>query len=502
MGRFARFVRIGSSMLSSFLLQARNLVISLVVFRVFADPNEVWGTVSNVVAFVTVISLLGKFGLEFTGVQLVSKYRDDQPRAAVEALKVTSVARLGLTLAVALPMVVAPGWIGGLVGLGDVPQLVQIGSALVVTASVYEFVSFLLSGTDRFGAMANARLVYTAVNIAGIVAAARLAPDDPVAAAAWILWAQVAGGAAAMLYGGAALLGEAWRLGGKPEAEAVADPAPTGAALWRVVIAFSVPMLLLNGAGQLFSYLGRIILPMLTDRSVLGSYAIAESVIAASLFGTYAFRNVARTRLPGLLRTNPSEAREVLLATYRANVIVAAGIGAGAVVVAPDLLVALYGPDAADAAAMLPWFVPYVLLSAHGNFSATALVAADKPRLYAIMMGAMAALGVALNLLLIPPLGAYGAIAGGTLSMIPLVVLAWREVARAYGEELRGAGVVVGSLPALLKILTIAVVSMVPGWLLSAPSLLASGTAGVVLVVVFGGALWATGELQRVRAAM
>ena len=51
MGR-SRFVRIGASLMSSLLLQARNLVISVVVFRLFADPTTLWGTVNQVAATV------------------------------------------------------------------------------------------------------------------------------------------------------------------------------------------------------------------------------------------------------------------------------------------------------------------------------------------------------------------------------------------------------------------------------------------------------------------
>ncbi|HMV66492.1 MAG TPA: oligosaccharide flippase family protein, partial [Myxococcota bacterium] len=427
----SRWMRIGASMVASLLLQARSLIISLVVFRMFAGPAEVWGTVSNVIAVVTVLALAAKLGLEFTGVQLVSKYRDDDPAAALESLRLTSALRGALALIVALPLLVAPGLVGGLVGLGDVPELVVIGAWLLITSSLYEFTSFLLSGTDNFRSMANARLVYTVVNVGGIA----LAASYPENGAADILWAQVAGGAAALLWGGVALWGEGRKLAARATGEV------DRRALMDEIVRFSIPMLMVNGAGQLFSYLGRIVIPVMSDRVTLGHYALAESVVSAAMFGTYAFRNVARTRLPGLLRRDPDEARRVLLATYRANMVVAVVIGAGSVAVAPDLLVALYGEDARPAAEMLPWFVPYVLLSAHGNFSATALVSADQPRAYATLMGALAGFGLLLNVAFVPWLGGYGAILGGTLSMVPLVALAWRKVVVAYGDP-GGPGVV------------------------------------------------------------
>ena len=484
-------MRIGASMISSLLLQARSLIISLVVFRVFTNPAEVWGTVSNVIAVVTVLALPAKLGLEFTGVQLVSKYREDQPATALEALRQTSLLRLGLALLVSLPLLFTPGFVGRLVGLGDVPELVVIGAWLLITSSLYEFTSFLLSGTDNFRSMANARLVYTLINVGGIVLAAWHAADG----AADILWAQVAGGAAALAWGGGALWGEGRKLAARAVGEV--DRGALFEEIWR----FSIPMLMVNGAGQLFSYLGRVVLPVVSDRETLGHYALAESVISAAMFGTYAFRNVARTRLPGLLRKDPAEARQVLLATYRANMVVGVVISAGAIAVAPDLMVVLYGEDARQAALMLPWFVPYVLLSAHGNFSATALVSADQPRAYALLMGTLAGVGLALNLAFVPWLGGYGAILGGTLSMVPLVVLAWRKVAVAYGE-LDGAEVVRDGALVFLRLAAMAAVASAAGLALSGPTLLMSVTAGVVVVAVLGGLLWVTGEVKAVREAM
>ena len=61
MSRRARLGRIAASFGSSLLLQARNLVVSVVVFRLFADPKELWGTVNNVTAVVTMLSLPAKW---------------------------------------------------------------------------------------------------------------------------------------------------------------------------------------------------------------------------------------------------------------------------------------------------------------------------------------------------------------------------------------------------------------------------------------------------------
>ncbi|MFM2163139.1 MAG: hypothetical protein RLZZ383_2651 [Pseudomonadota bacterium] len=491
-----RFRRIGASMLASLLLQARNLIVSLVVFRMFADPNAVWGTVNNVLVVVTVLALPAKFGLEFTGVQLVSKYRSDRPDLASLALRRTALLRLGLGLLVAAPMLAAPASVGALVGLGDVPALVVLGGWLLLSTSAYEYTSLLLSGTDNFGAMARNRVVYTLANVSGIAWAAwRTASGSD--GAYDIVLAQVAAAVLAFVGGAVALAGEDRRL---RSAAVLSTEGPTSAQLWRDIWWFSLPMLLVNGSGQLFSYLGRLVLPILADRSVLGAYALAESAVSAAVFGTYAFRNVARTRLPGLLRTDPAAAREVLLANYRANLAVAAVIAAGAVAAAPSLFRVLYGPDAEVAAGLMPAFAPYILISTHGNLSATALAAADRPRAYAALLLACGLVGVALNAAFIPSLGAAGAVVGGTLSNVPLAVVAWVFVARAYGVST--AEVLRGGWRTALRLMLYFALPAGAGLAVAGPTWVGALGAGVAVVAVFASLIWATGELRRLRAAL
>jgi O-antigen/teichoic acid export membrane protein len=496
LARLQRFRRIGASMLASMLLQARNLIVSLVVFRMFSDPNAVWGTVNNVLVVVTVLALPAKFGLEFTGVQLVSKYRADRPDLASLSLRRTAWLRLALGVCVAAPMLFAPGWVGSLTGLGDVPHLVVLGGWLLLSTSAYEYTSLLLSGTDNFGAMARNRVVYTLANVAGIAWAAWRTTSGGDGAYDIVL-AQVAAASLAFVGGAIALWREDARLRSAPVGS---TDGPDSRTLWLDIWRFSLPMLLVNGSGQLFSYLGRLVLPILADRSVLGAYALAESAVSAAVFGTYAFRNVARTRLPGLLRNDPGEAREVLLANYRANLAVASVIAAGAVAAAPSLFRVLYGPDAEIAASLMPVFAPYILISTHGNLSATALAAADKPRAYAALLLVCGLVGVGLNAAFIPSLGAAGAVVGGTLSNVPLAVVAWVLVARAYGfstvEVLRG------SLVTCFRLALYFILPTLAGLLVAGPTWTGALGAGVVVVATFGLLIAATGELARLRAAL
>lgn len=495
----ARLIRIGSSLLSSLVLQARNLVISVVVFRLFADPKELWGTVNHVAAIVTLLSLPAKFGLEFTAVQFVSKYRDDAPKAALEAFWVSSFLRVALTMLVGGPMLLAPGLVGDLLGLGGMPELVRIGGLLLISTSLYEYGSFLLSGTDNFVAMMTGRLVYAVVNIVGIALVAWGWRED---AAGPILMAQVAGGVGATVWSLWSLWREARGLAARPEGVQDGPAPPTGREMLKAILVFSVPMTLVSVATQLFSYLDRVMIPVLSDVSELGSYAVANSIIGAALFGTYAFRNVARTRLPGLLRRDAAEAQEVLLSTYRACFVVAVWIAAGTLAVAPDLLSVVYGAEADDAAGMLRWFVPFVLLSAHANFSATALVAADRPRVYAWLMGALSVANFGLNLMFIPLLGGYGAILASTLSLVPLTLIAYRLVATAYGPALWSVQAMKDAVPSTLRISAMGLVAAGVGWMCSAPTAVAAVGAGVLVSAVFAGLLAVSGELRALRAAM
>lgn len=493
--RLRRHGRILGSLGSSLLLQARNLVVSLLVFRWFDDPVTLWGTVNHVAAVVTLLALPAKAGLETTAVQIVSRYRDDAPSSAVEALVQSTALRVLLTVVVGLPMLALPETVGPWLALGDVPELVRIGGLLLVSISLYEFASFVLGAVDRFGAMMAARTVYTVVNLVGILAVVDGWTED---AAGGVLLAQVAGGLAATAWATVVLVREALRLRGKP----VVAEGPHGRELLTAIVSFALPVTVVSIASQAFNYLDRVMIPVLADREALGSYAVANSVIAAALFGTYAFRNVARMKLPALRGKDDDEARAVLLATYRACVTVGALIAAGSAAVAPDLLVVLYGPDAAEAGDMLRWFIPFVLLSAHANFSATALVAADEPRTYAWLMGALSVVNFGLNLALIPVLGGHGAIAASTLSLVPLSLLAYRQVAKAYGEDvLWGPAALRAAMPTTLRLTALGALAAVAGAFVSAPTALLSVAGGLVVVAVFGAGLWLGGDAEVLRRA-
>lgn len=501
-GRLHKAVRLGSSLTASLLLQARNLIVSLVVFRLFDDPVTLWGAVSQAVAVVTVLALPAKLGLEFTAVQLVSKYREDAPAAALHAIHGTAALRLVLSIAMALPMLIAPAWVGAWVGMADLPTLVEAGGALLLATSLYEYATFLVSATDDFASMAGARLAYTIVNVGLIALVAWVRPDE---AAVAVVLAQAVAGFAAL----GAVAGPIQRRMAELRAHAVALEAadqdevgaPRGLGLVRAIFELALPMTLVSAGGQLFSYLDRVLLPVLASREALGTYALSSSIIAASLFGTYAFRNVARTRLPGELRRDPAQARDTLMANYKACALVGLWIAAGAMTVAPDLVVLLFGPDAVPVAAMLPWFAPYVVLTAHATLSGTALVAADRPRVYTVLTGALLGLNLALNLALIPVYEGYGALLAMTLSTAPLAVWSYREVAKAYGEALWSREALVEAVPTTLRLVALGVVAAAVGLGLSGPTWAEALTAGVAVSAVMGALGWLTGDLRAVRAA-
>lgn len=495
--RARRLVRISASLGASLLLQARNLIVSVVVFRWFADPTELWGVVSLVVAWVTLLSLPAKFGLELTAVQLVSRYREAAPRAALEAMAQASALRVALTLVASLPLVFLPAVFAPWLGLDDAPHLVAVGGWLLLTTSLYEYGTMLLSSADDFVAMMLARLMYALVNIGGIAWIAWVGLEDPAAA---ILWSQVAGGAASVLLSLAVLAWQVRRLARQPPVGGGAVP-PAGWGMAREILRFSLPVSLVAAAGQVFSYLDRVMIPWLADIAQLGSYALASSVVAAALFGTYAFRNVARSQLPGLLLRDPAEARATLLAGYRASTAVGIWIAAGTLACASDLLRVVYGAEVDEAARMLVWFVPYVLISAHANFSATALVAADRPGAYAVLMGGLSVLNLGLNLLLIPVLGGFGAIASSTLSLVPLAVLSYRLISQVYGEVLWTWRSVGDGAVAFGRLAGLGAVASAAGWALSAPDAVHAVGAGVIVTLVFGLLMQLTGEVGRIRAA-
>lgn len=382
--------------------------------------------------------------------------------------------------------------------MADVPQLVEAGGALLLATSLYEYATFLVSATDDFASMAGARLTYTVVNVALILGIAWVRPEGVAVA---VVLAQAVAGFAALGAVATPIQRRMADLRARAATTVPPEDAPGGVGLVRAIATLALPMTLVSAGAQLFSYLDRVLLPILASREALGTYAVASSIIAAALFATYAFRNVARTRLPGELRKDPDAAQRTLLATYRACVAVALWIAAGAVSVAPDLVVLLFGTDAVPVAAMVPWFAPYVVATAHATFSGTALVAADRPRTYTVLTGALLALNLALNLVLIPQFEGYGALAAMTLSTVPLALWSYREVARAYGEALWSREAVADALPSALRMGVAALLATGAGLALTGPTWMAAVTAGLAVTAVWAVGLAVTGDWRAIRAA-
>ena len=492
-----RWVRVAASTGSSLLLQARGLIVQLLVWFFIVSPEVVLESVNWVTATVTLLAIAPKFGLEFTAVQFVSRDREARPGAALAAFRQATVLRVCFTLVVAAPLVLFPETIAPLLDGGGIQggaDLVWAGGLLLVSSSLYEYTSFLLTSTDNFPAMLAARLTYALVNIGGMAAVAFWWTGDP---GMGVVLAQTSGGFGALLFGTAAAALEYRRL----RERAPADPQWIQP-LWGELLAFGLPLMIVAAAGQLFAQLDRVMMPYLLPaaNNDLGYYGTAQSVASAAMFGTYAIRNIARTRLPGLFVDRPADASEVLLATYRTCLVIALWVASGALVVAPGLIGGLPNEGLQTVATYVPLFVPWMVMQAVANVSATALVCAGRPRVYAVIMGALALMNALLNILFIPWFGGPGAVLASTVSMVPLTILAWIQVAKTY-EGLHPWRTLVSGIPRLATYVLMATLAGLAGWMVGTSTLEWAVISGVALTAVYGSMMWISGEASALRRA-
>jgi O-antigen/teichoic acid export membrane protein len=104
------------------------------------------------------------------------------------------------------------------------------------------------------------------------------------------------------------------------------------------------------------------------------------------------------------------------------------------VLLADPIVTLVYGADYSEAVPSLQLLGAMTLFFGINGFAAMALIARDRPGLFSRSLIAMIVLNVALNVILIPPMGATGAALAALISGVALAALAQVFVGRAVGR--------------------------------------------------------------------
>jgi len=398
-------------------MQLRGLAVTLAVYRLAPEPDAVFGILATVFAVAAVAMVPAKAGLEYALVQRVGAFHSTQPQRAAGAARAATALRFALGIGVSGLLYVLSGPLGGALGLAD-PSWIHWSAAVVAATSLTDFVAIGLTGLDRFGGFATVRIVFGVIAGFGAVLALLLGYSPPVA----VLSAHVLGAALAGVLGLPAM----WR-----GIVALGPTTPLAPAA-RDVLGFGGAMALVEISAHLNTFVDRIMLAPTLSTEALGAFSTAGNIATASMFVVFAFRTVARARLP-LWLAQPSRPG-VLQGMWTAGWALGAVVACSVWTVGPFAVRWVFSDSAERVAAWLPLYAPYVLGGALAGVLATSLASAGHASAVARLAVVGALVNIGLNAWWIPAWGAEGALAGSTLAWLFPWGLGWIAARRAWGE--------------------------------------------------------------------
>ena len=293
---------------------------------------------------------------------------------------------------------------GALAALDDVRpagvesfELWAIAAGAVAGAIGLAGASFL-QGCSRFGVysrlLAAGPWLY-ALLIAGAWAEGGLTVER--AAAAWV----VAQAVPALLFCGAAAHGVGF---GRPDLRLMAETVLYGGRAW------------LGGLAHLLNArIDQVLLGLLASQAALGTYAVA---VNASEVLFYLPSAVSTALLPAVARSGGAAGVDSTMRVFRAVMLatlVAVGIAA---VLGPPLVPLVFGADYAGSVEPFLWLLPSAIGFVASAIFSNALLASGAPALSSLGPVVSLTVGVGLDLVLIPRLGATGAAIAASAALL------------------------------------------------------------------------------------
>lgn len=373
------------------------------------------GTVAFVTVTASVIAHVAKFGLAEAAAVLVARRPDQRAILLTNTVLFSTVtAVLGGLAAVA-----------GLIALGDeapagvgTTELALLVAGCVATALVGVGYGVLI-GLDRFR-------VYAVISLAGPwlyalllgLVWATVGLTISRAIGAWVV--------AHALWAALLLAACAWRMGfGRPALAPLRESLAFGMRAW----AGSLSMFLNFRADQ-------ILMGFLATEAALGLYAVAVNVSEVLLY----LPGAIATALIPLVARDAAKPRvaETLTAFRMLTLLTAVGIVVAALLF-PVLVPIIFGEDFRGSVQPFLWLLPGAIGFAASRVFSAALMALGNPGLSSVGPFASLAVGLILDVILIPRYGAEGAAAAASVAFLlggAMALLAYRKSVTFSGSDL------------------------------------------------------------------
>ncbi len=316
--------------------------------------------------------------------------------------------RSWFTFPVALLALALSPWLARAI---DGPALVDpfwMVAPVLLAASSYELAGEILVGLGRPRSLFNLRLVFLVLRIAAVLV---------VRSAGWGVVAFLIGHVAAQVVSSGGVWQRLLRRFATRSSELDAAKAR------RRVFEISLPLALSSASFLIYAQTDKLMVGWLRDAGTAGDFGVARTVLDAALFPTFA---IAWTLRPALIRAvrekDDPEIRARLGEALGWSTVYAVLGSLLLLFLGPPLLLKMFTAEFAGAAPLLAWMTPILFLRGLGTIVFPALLATDRQSSYARLMVLTAGLNLVANLLLIPRLGAKGAILATVLSLLPLTL--------------------------------------------------------------------------------
>lgn len=374
--------------------------------------DEGWGRYSLVLSAATLWLIVGKFGVHAATSRLVTENEAEPGPWIRSGLLLRSL----FTLGVALLALLTTRPLAASFGRPDEAGTFLLVAPVIVGASLYEFASEILVGLRRFTALLVARFSYLALRMA-VVALVLLADLG--------VRSFLTGHALSQLLPAGVLL--ALLLLRNP-----ASQVPLGPSLRRT-FDLSLPLAFGSASFLVFSHTDRLMLGWFQDEATVGQFAVARNVLDATLFPMTALSWSLRPALVRAASRGGDAFTAEMAGGWRLALFFSLAAPMLLGLLGPVLLVDLYTDTYTEASRLLVWMLPVLLLRGLGTLVFPALLALDRQTIYARLMAWTAVANVAANLILIPALGARGAILATLLSLMILTAGGFEQVRRRTG---------------------------------------------------------------------
>ncbi len=298
--------------------------------------------------------------------------------------------------------------------------LFRISGLMIFTVSFNELSVLLVLGLKKFRFLFVMRALIFAIRIGIVALAIRLALGAEGVLSAYII-ATFVTALIIFLY--------LFRVSppGLPDDEGPVKAPDEG--IWKRLFAISAPLALSGASVTIYSLLDKLMLGYFNGASQVGIYSMAMNLLETSLFPIFALIMVLRPVLAGAWSEGDrAQCTAVINHSVRNSFFYSSYVLVVFASLASPLITGLFTAEFAESARILILFLPLVVMRSVGAVILPGLIAVDKAGTYAKLTLAGAITNFLLNIILIPPFGATGAVISTLLSYLPIEVLGLRAL--------------------------------------------------------------------------